>query len=373
MCKECNEVTRRDFLQGSLVAAATLMAGGLLTKVSSADGGVITIPEVEKLKITILADNYFLSTPSTNSLLTRYTVGPNVSIHAEHGLSYYIETVIGGKSHAFLFDYGLDFDGIKKNMNLLEIDLAKVEAFGLSHGHYDHFGNLVDMLRYYGEQAGLIQGKRLDKWSDQASDHHAAGKQAAKMPLYLGPEAFSHKYSKRADGSISDFGSLNRQEIEELDFVNIVENTDPTAIVPGGYLTGTIEKVTDFEKIPASSLIEREGQIVVDDFKGEQGLVFNVKGKGLVVLTSCAHVGIVNTVKHSQKITGVDKVHAVMGGFHLMTAKKPVLDRTIAEIKQIAPDFIVPMHCSGFEAASAFYQAMPNQCIFNTVGAKYSF
>jgi 7,8-dihydropterin-6-yl-methyl-4-(beta-D-ribofuranosyl)aminobenzene 5'-phosphate synthase len=370
----CKELSRRDFLQGSAVAAATLMASGLLTKVGTAYGGVITLPEVEKLKIVILADNYFLSTPSTNSLLTRYTVGPNVSIHAEHGLSYYIETVIGGKSHAFLFDYGLDFDGIKKNMNLLEIDLAKVEAFGLSHGHYDHFGNLVAMLRYYGEQAGLIHGKRYDHWSDQASTHHGGrGKHYEKIPLYLGPETFNHRYAKRADGSISDFGALNRQEIEELDFVDIIENTDPTPIVPGGYLTGTVEKVTDFEKIPASSLIERDGQIVVDDFKGEQGLVFHVKGKGLVVLSSCAHVGIVNTVMHAQKITGVEKVHAVMGGFHLMTAKKPLVDRTIAEIKQIAPDFIVPMHCSGFEAAAAFYREMPSQCIFNTVGAKYSF
>ena len=84
-------------------------------------------------------------------------------------------------------------------------------------------------------------------------------------------------------------------------------------------------------------------------------------------------MGVVNTVKHAQKIAGVRKVHAVMGGFHLTGAKEEIIQRTVADIKAMAPDYIVPMHCTGFEATGVFAKEMPNQFILNTVGAKYMF
>jgi 7,8-dihydropterin-6-yl-methyl-4-(beta-D-ribofuranosyl)aminobenzene 5'-phosphate synthase len=111
----------------------------------------------------------------------------------------------------------------------------------------------------------------------------------------------------------------------------------------------------------------------LDLFMGEQALVFNVKGKGLVVVSSCAHAGIVNTVKHAQKMTGIDKVHAIIGGFHLSGAKPEVIQRTIADIKAVTPEYIVPMHCTGFEAVTAFQREMPGQFIINTAGTRYIF
>ena len=100
-------------------------------------------------------------------------------------------------------------------------------------------------------------------------------------------------------------------------------------------------------------------------------MVLNAKGKGLVVLSGCAHAGIVNTVRHAQKITGVEKVHTVIGGFHLSGAKPELIQRTIADIKAIAPDYIVPTHCTGYEAITAFSREMPDQFIINTVGTRY--
>ena len=101
--------------------------------------------------------------------------------------------------------------------------------------------------------------------------------------------------------------------------------------------------------------------------------MLTLKGKGLVVFTGCAHVGIVNTVKYAQKITGVSKVHAVMGGFHLTGGTGELIRRTVADIKAMAPDYIVPMHCTGFEATGVFAKEMPDQFILNTSGTRYIF
>ena len=108
-------------------------------------------------------------------------------------------------------------------------------------------------------------------------------------------------------------------------------------------------------------------------FRGEQALFFNVKGKGLVVLSGCAHRGIVNTVKHAQKISGIEKLHAVMGGFHLINAKPEVIQNTVADIKAMKPEYLVGMHCTGFEGEVAFIREMPNEFILNTTGTKYTF
>ena len=119
--------------------------------------------------------------------------------------------------------------------------------------------------------------------------------------------------------------------------------------------------------------LRREIIFEPETFIGEQSVVLNLKGKGLVVVTGCGHVGVVNTVKHAQKISGVRKVHAIMGGFHLTGAKEELIQRTVADIKAMTPDYIIPMHCTGFEATVVFAKEMPDQFILNTVGARYVF
>jgi 7,8-dihydropterin-6-yl-methyl-4-(beta-D-ribofuranosyl)aminobenzene 5'-phosphate synthase len=145
----------------------------------------------------------------------------------------------------------------------------------------------------------------------------------------------------------------------------------PIEIIPGAYFTGNVERVTAYETMPTNLKVKLGEKIENDTFPGEQGLFFNIKGKGLVVLSGCAHRGIVNTVKQAQKAAGTDKVHTVMGGFHLISAKQEVIQSTVADIKAMKPDYIVPTHCTGFAAMSAFSREMPNQFILNTAGTKY--
>ena len=233
-------------------------------------------------------------------------------------------------------------------MDLLGIDCKKVEALGLSHDHWDHEAAMVEILRA------------------KKGDFSKA------VPLYIGKGFFVGTYNKNKDGSILPLNLLKREDIQELGFIKIVERKGPTQIIPGAYLPGMVERVTEYEEIAPRFLAKKGSEFVQETFIGEQAVILNAKGKGLVVLSGCAHRGIVNTVKHAQKMTGIEKVYAVMGGFHLTGAKTEIIQKTVADIKAINPEYIVPTHCTGFEAISAFAKEMPDRFILNTVGTKYT-
>jgi 7,8-dihydropterin-6-yl-methyl-4-(beta-D-ribofuranosyl)aminobenzene 5'-phosphate synthase len=339
---------RREFLK-FFMATGVLLVAGEGTKAGVMAQGTARVTEVDKVTVWVLTDNYYDSLRPDSKITKRYRVVPGKSIHAEHGLAYYVETVVNGKASTCMFDYGLDPVGVMNNIALLGLDLGKANAFSLSHGHFDHYMGAVSILK-------------------QNQSRIAGG-----TPFYVGEEAFARRYSLRPGTTeATDLGQLNKEDIEALG-LKVVEVKNPVQIIPGGYFTGNIERVTTYEKVPPSLLIKRGEKPEPDDFRGEQALFFNVKGKGLVVLSGCAHVGIVNTVKHAQKIAGTDKIHAVMGGFHLINAKHEVIQNTVADIKAMKPDYIVPTHCTGFEAIVAFGREMPNEFTLNTAGTRYTF
>lgn len=303
--------------------------------------------EVERLTITVITDNYYDALRPDTKAATRYRTTPGASIHAEHGLSYFIETETSGNRSAFMFDYGVDGSGVLNNMRILDIDFGRLDALALSHGHFDHWGGLTQIL----DQNVCFMQRNL--------------------PLYVGREAFAHRYTMRLPGVLTDIGNLDRHRIEATEKVTIVEIDKPTEIAPGAYLSGSIERTTDYEHIPRHLLIERDGEIHHDQFEGELAIAFLVKEKGLVVLSGCAHTGIVNTIRHCQKLTGVDRLHAVIGGFHLIESSWDAIESTIADLKAMSPDYIAPTHCTGFEATYRFRQEMPKEFILNTAGTKY--
>ena len=343
-----NGMDRRDFLKASMAAGALLVTGEG-TKTGVIAQGTARITEADKVNIWVLADNYYDVLRPDGKVLKRYRSVPGKSIHAEWGTGYYVETVVNGRTSACMFDYGLDPVGVMNNIALLGLDLGRAKAFSLSHGHWDHYGTAVSILK-------------------QNQPRIAGG-----TPFFVGEEAFARRYSLRPGRpEPDDLGQLKREDIEALG-LKVVEVKNPVQIIPGAYFTGNIERVTAYEKVPPTLLIKRGEKPEPDDFRGEQALFFNVKGKGLVVVTSCAHAGIVNTVKQAQKIAGTDKVHAVMGGFSLANAKPEIIQNTVADIKAMKPDYIVPAHCTGFETIVAFSKEMPNEFILNTAGTQYTF
>jgi 7,8-dihydropterin-6-yl-methyl-4-(beta-D-ribofuranosyl)aminobenzene 5'-phosphate synthase len=339
---------RREFLRFSM-ATGMLLAAGEATKGSLWAQAATKVTEADKVTVWVLTDNYYDALRPDSKITRRYRVVPGKSIHAEHGLAYYVETVVNGKASTCMFDYGLDPVGVMNNIALLGLDLGKANAFSLSHGHFDHWMGAISILKQ--NQSRIVGG----------------------TPFYVGEEAFARRYSLRPGGTEAmDLGQLNKGDVEVLG-VKVVEVKNPMEIIPGAYFTGNIQRVTTYEKVPPSLLIKRGEKPEPDDFRGEQALFFNVKGKGLVVLSGCAHAGIVNTVKHAQKVAGTDKVHAVMGGFHLINAKPEVIQNTVADIKAMKPDYIVPTHCTGFEAIVAFGREMPTEFTLNTAGTQYTF
>jgi len=331
------------FVTGVMLICGTLVLDHALAQTKT---GFI---EVENVTITILTDNYYDGVRPEAAIGKRYRPTAEKSIHAEHGLSYFVETVSGGQTSRFMFDYGVDSRGVMRNMELLGVNLQKVDAMGLSHGHWDHWGALE----------GILAANK--------------GKIPPGTPFYVGEEAFLERASVRPGSSEpTNLGKLNKVAVESSG-LRILEVKEPTAVMKGGYFTGGIVRVTDYEKVPTNLLVKRGDKLVVDQFQGEQALFFIVKGKGLVILVGCAHPGIINTVKHVQKITGVQKVHAVIGGFHLVGAKPEIIQKTVADFKADKLDYIVPTHCTGFEAIEAFQKEMPKQFILNTAGAKYTF
>jgi 7,8-dihydropterin-6-yl-methyl-4-(beta-D-ribofuranosyl)aminobenzene 5'-phosphate synthase len=344
-----NGINRRDFLKYA-AATGVLVASGEALRTGAMAEAAMGVTEVDKLTIWILADNYYdTNEPDSNNITKRYRSVAGKSMGAQHGLSYYIETVIGGKTSACMFDFGLDPAGVLNNIALLGLDIGKTKAFSLSHGHYDHFTGAVSIIKQ--NQSRIAPG----------------------TPFYVGEEAFARRYTLRPGASEpTDLGQLSKEDIEALG-VKVVETKTPVEIIPGAYVTGHIERVTSYEKVPASQQVKRGEKIESDTFPGEQAVFFNVKGKGLVVISGCAHCGIVNMVKHTQKITGTDKVHAIMGGFHLIVAKPEIIQSTVADIKAMKPDHIVGTHCTGFRALVALSKEMPDAFTINTAGTKYTF
>ncbi len=237
------------------------------------------------------------------------------------------------------------------NAKLLKADLNNLEAIILSHGHPDHFLGLEELLKF-------INGE---------------GKKG--IPLFLHPEAFLERHLNiPAVGHPASMPSLNEGILKAAGAVPI--KSEKPVPVAGGliYTTGEVERITSFEKIFPWAEAKLDGNWVSDPFRDDQGLVIKIKGKGLVVISGCAHAGIINTVEYAKKLAGADKVHAVLGGFHL-TGRifEPIIQSTIDEMRRIKPDYVIPMHCSGWKAINRFAEEMPEQFLLNTVGTTYVF
>jgi 7,8-dihydropterin-6-yl-methyl-4-(beta-D-ribofuranosyl)aminobenzene 5'-phosphate synthase len=253
----------------------------------------------------------------------------------------------GGERHSFLFDTGYSPIGVPHNLVELDLDLKDIEAIILSHGHMDHTGALYPVLESLSRP----------------------------MPLVVHPEAFhSPRYFGLDDGRKLLFPStLKREELTGAG-AEIVESEGPVLLGNDTVLvTGEVERVTPFEKGLPNALLERDGKEEKDPILDDQSLVVHLKDKGLVIISGCAHAGIVNTVLYGRKLTGVEKIHTVIGGFHLSgPVFEPIIEETIEAFREMDLDVIVPMHCTGWKAIERFSEAFPSASILNSVGSRFT-
>ncbi len=308
---------------------------------------------VDKIEILALQDNYIEMTAMDNSgVISR--AAPlkegeiRASIIAEHGFSALIKTTSKGKAHALLFDFGFSEDGAAQNAKTLDVNMAEVEAAALSHGHSDHTGGLFKL-------AALIGKKNI--------------------PFVVHPSAFkSPRYIKYSEDLKINFPKLTREMFESAGF-SVVESDRPYYLLDDTILfLGEIPRRTDFEKGFPVAHWQKDGKEMWDAIEDDTSVVMNLKDKGLVIISGCAHAGIINTVTHAIDVTGIKKIHVVMGGFHLSGPLfEGIIDRTTEELKKLNPDYVIPMHCTGRKAIMAMEKQMPDKFILNMAGTRLTF
>ena len=312
----------------------------------------LNIREADRLEVTILIDNYtdMLVTESTGICRRPQVPLPKIFL-AEHGLSCLIKVYAGAEEHLVLMDAAVTPSCLFNNAELLKADLGRIEAIFLSHGHPDHFLGLVEILTFL--------SKERDK----------------KVPLFLHPDAFlERRMNIPAIGHPVTMPALDESVLKEAGAVPV--KSEKALPIAGGliYTTGEVERTTTFEKGFPWAEAKMDGNWIIDPFRDDQGLVIKLKGKGLIVISGCAHAGIINTIEYAKKITGTDEVHAVLGGFHLTGRLfDQIIQPTIDEMKRIKPDYVVPMHCTGWKAINRFAEEMPEEFLLNTVGTTYVF
>jgi 7,8-dihydropterin-6-yl-methyl-4-(beta-D-ribofuranosyl)aminobenzene 5'-phosphate synthase len=313
----------------------------------------VSLQPVDRVSILTLQDNYIDILARDDSSIIRRArplKGNEVrnSILAEHGFSAYITTEAGGSERSMLFDFGFSENGAAFNAEALGVDMTRVEITALSHGHLDHVGGIQKLSKMIGKPG---------------------------IQLVLHPEAFRNpRYMKVTEDFRILFPPFTREKAQSAG-ASLVETAEPYPMMEGQVLfLSEIERTTGFEKGAPSLWYEEAGIARQDTFEDDTGLAFVVKDKGLVVLSGCAHSGIVNTVKHAQKVTGVDQVYAVMGGFHLSGPDmEPVVRPTIEALKEIDPAYIIPTHCTGREATIQMEKAFAERFILNMAGTEMTF
>lgn len=312
----------------------------------------LKLDPVDQIEIVTLMDNYsdvLLQSegPVTRPPLTAGGEIPTDTLLAEHGLSQLVRLNCSGKTHSILFDTGYSRIGVPHNLELLGIDLTDIEAIILSHAHMDHTGSLHPIL------------ESLDR----------------PVPLVVHPEAFlSPRYLDAGEGKKLFFPcTLKRDELAAIG-AEILESKAPVSLCENSLLvTGEVERTTSFEKGLPNAFLSRNGIEELDPIRDDQSLVVHLKNKGLVVISGCAHAGIVNTVEYARKITGVKTIYGIIGGFHLSgPAFEPIIEQTIAELRKMAPKIIVPMHCTGWKAIERFSRAFPASFVLNSVGSRFT-
>ena len=322
----------------------------------------IALEPVDEVVVTVLMDN------SYDGLMPDLGPGRRASLHrlptvpapqfeeqrtypglvAEHGFSALVTVRRGGTSHTVLFDTGISPDGLATNAERLDVDVGAIEAVVLSHGHVDHSGGFPGLSR-------LRTGRPL--------------------PLTVHPLVWSHRRFVMPGEPAWELPTLSPSALESEGFT-VIQRRQPSLLLDGAVLiTGEVDRTTDFEHgLPFHEArwdgVWEPDPLIVD----EQALVVLVRGQGLVVLTGCGHAGAVNIARHALRLTGTDRLHAMLGGFHLSGAAfEPIIEPTVAAFADLAPAVLVPAHCTGWKAQHRFAAALSDAFIPNAVGTSYTF
>lgn len=274
---------------------------------------------------------------------------------AENGISLLVRASRGRHTYEALFDVGLTGTVLAHNLGTFGVDPAGFDHVVMSHGHPDHYGGIHALLDL----------------------------RERPVPVATHPDAFLPRYAVMGDGRTSAFYNhdFHRDAMDRAGG-RVVETREALELGCGVLTTGEIPRVTDFEgprpsapRAPGLYQVGPEGDFRTDEVWDEQGLVIDVGSEGLIVLTGCAHAGVVNTVLRARELVGNRPIRAVMGGFHLGFPTTPAenVEKTVAALRDLDVRTVVPMHCSGLRAHVACSTGLPDRYVQPAVGSVFRF
>ncbi len=267
------------------------------------------------------------------------TLSENTVAHGdllgEWGLSILVEA----DDATVLLDAGASISAAFNTVNL-EIDPGKIDKIVLSHGHSDHTGGLRDLL------------KKRNKEEIEIIAH---------------PDVWAPKYSRRKDKPERFIGiPFQRLELEYLG-ARFNLSSQPVHITGSIMTTGEVPAVTDFEQVESYLYVKTDSGWQPDKLLDDQALIVKTDA-GLVVILGCAHRGAVNTLYHARKLTGVEKIHMVVGGCHLMDASEERVWQTIAAFRELGVEKVSVSHCTGMSPIATMAHEFGDNFIFNNAG-----
>ena len=322
-------------------------------------------PLVDRLSVRLVVDSYFdLFMPKAThphvaiEHVSRIRGRETSTLACEWGLSLHLESEKAGERRQYLLDFGYTPEILNRNFDLLGIAPERLDGLILSHSHRDHYGGLVGFV-----------GRHRKAMRDE-------------LKLFTGGSlTFREKWQGARDEEPRSWGALDGAALAAAQVETVC--CDHPHELGGAFTSGPIAR-TSFERVLPNTLVEptpadhfteeeRRGRLVPDKHPDEHATCYVVQGKGLVVISSCGHSGIVNTVKSAMAVTGIDRLHAVIGGFHLGAAPNDYIEHTVTELKALRPDVLVPMHCTGKGFIAAALREMPDQTVLSNTGSRFTF